>query len=582
MNRGGWKALLGMLKDHKPVFVFTVLAGIANLGAGIASAGAGAWIVGKVAVGADTAAISPMLWLLGGLVIAAAVFTWVESWLAHDLAYRVLATIRNKVYAALARVAPGGIEDNRSGDMVSAAMADVESLEWFYAHTVGSVVTCTLVPATVLVVLGFMHPLLPVLLLPLLGAVAVMPGLLRKRAAAQGKEMRAKLGEVNAEVVDAVQGLRELAVFNAEERMRGNLAEHGKKLVGLQLRYGLRAGLESSVSRGFTALGMLAVLAAAANLVATGVMDASLYPVTVILAGAVFGPVASLSGIAGQFGSIGAAADRVFDLIHRDPAVTSPNARKRPEPKDAHVRFHDVTFQYDRASVSAVDDISLEIRPGETVALAGHSGAGKSTCARLLMRFYDPGRGDISIGGYSLKAFPLEQLRDMIALVPQDIYLFDMSLADNIRLGRPDADDREVEGAARLAMAHDFIAALPDGYQTRAGERGLRLSGGQRQRIAIARAFLTNAPILVMDEAVSNLDSENERALQQAVARLSQNRTTLVIAHRLSTIESADRVVVLENGRVVEQGPPAKLLTAGGPLAALVDAQTRGRLKEQP
>lgn len=573
----GWKSLLHTLKDHKLVFGASVLIGTANLASGIASAAVGAWIVGKVATGAEAGPIMGMLWWLAGLVVATAVFTWTESWLAHDLAYRVLAGLRAQVYAALAKLAPAGLSNNRSGDVVSTAMADVESLEWFYAHTIGSVITCTLTPAAALIALGLMHPVLPTLLLPLLIAVAAMPGLLRKKAVAQGKAMRSRLGEVNAEVIDAVQGLRELAVFGAEERMRKNLADRGKQLVGLQLNYGLRAGLEDSVSRGFTALGMLIILGMSASLVANGTLEASLYPVSVILAGAVFGPITALSGIAGRFGEIRAAADRVFELAHRAPVVSSPAGDRQPEPANAHVRFHDVSFKYEAEQSPAVTNLSFEIRPGETVALAGHSGAGKSTCARLLMRFYDPSEGEVSIGGVSLRDFQMEHLRDMIALVPQEIYLFDMSLADNIRLGRPAATDREVEGAARLAMAHDFIMALPEGYRTKAGERGLRLSGGQRQRIAIARAFLTNAPILIMDEAVSNLDSANEKALQQAMDRLCQDRTTLLIAHRLSTLKNADRVVVLQAGRVVEEGSPEVLLGANSILSALADTQLRNR-----
>lgn len=577
LRKGGWKALISKLADHKLVFAISVLLGLANMGGGIALAGVGAWIVGKVATEVAVVALSPALWLLAGLVLATAAFSWLESWLAHDLAYRVLASLRLEVYGALARLAPAGLVDKRSGDVVSTAMADVETLEWFYAHSIGALITCSLVPAVVLVILGFYHPLLPLLLLPLLVMVGILPGLLRQRASVQGKRMRASLGDLNADVVEAVQGLRELALFGALDRTRQQLESKGRQLVGMQLRYGLRAGLESGVSRGFVALSMLVVLAFSAHQVALGNLEPAVYPLTVILAGAVFGPVAGLSAIASQFGIIGAAAERVFHLIKQPPSVVEPERPLAAPQGMLTLRFHEVGFTYEGASQAALEQVSFTIRPGESVALVGSSGAGKSTCARLLLRYYDADAGSVSIGGCDLKDLRLEDLRNLIALVPQDIYLFDISLADNIRLGRPEASDEDVEQAARLAAAHSFISALPNGYQTRAGERGLSLSGGQRQRIAVARAFIRAAPILIMDEAASNLDGENERALQQAMDRLRLDRTTLVIAHRLSTIEGADRVVVLEGGRVVEEGPPARLLAGTGPLARLMHAQSISR-----
>lgn len=571
----GWRGLLEKLRPHKLVFVLTMLAGLTNLGCGIASAGVGAWIVGALASGASGEALTSALWLLAALVIISALCVWLESWLAHDLAYRVLASLRSEVYGALTQLAPAGLVDDRSGDVVSTAMADVETLEWFYAHSIGAVVCCLIVPTAVLVFLFSLNPLLPALLIPLLLLVLIMPGMLRKQAKVQGDRMRAQLGELNAEVIDAVQGLRELTMFGAQERTQARLRKHSGSLIGVQVKYGLRAGLESSVSQGFTALGMLVVLAFSAHLVTSGQLDPAMYPVAVVFAGAVFGPVVSLSGIAGQFGSIKAAADRVFALLQREPLVQDPETPKPAPEAPFPVYFKDVSFTYKGVDRTTLQQVSLEIQPGETVALVGHSGAGKTTCARLLMRWYDPDQGSVTIGDRDIRQMRLEDLRALIGVVPQDIYLFDMSLADNIRLGRPDATDRDVEGAARLAAVHDFITSLPKGYETRAGERGLRLSGGQRQRIAVARAFLTNAPILIMDEAVSNLDGENERALQSAVARLQQERTTLIIAHRLSTIKTADRVVMLEHGQIVAEGPPEQLLAGDGPLAQLMLSQTR-------
>ena len=270
-----------------------------------------------------------------------------------------------------------------------------------------------------------------------------------------------------------------------------------------------------------------------------------------------------------------AAADRVFAVLNapapvRDTAETAP-----PGPVEPRIEFKDVSFRYGPDLPPALDAASFSVEPGESVALVGRSGAGKSTCIHLLMRFWDVTDGGITIGGHDVRAFPQSALRDLIAWAPQDIYLFNMTIRENIRLARPDAPDAEVEEAARVALAHDFIMRMPQGYETNAGERGVQMSGGQRQRIAIARAALKDAPILVMDEAVSNLDVENERLLREAMARVRVGRTSLTIAHRLSTIRSADRIIVLEDGRVAETGPHDSLLDAGGVYADLVAFQRR-------
>ena len=240
----------------------------------------------------------------------------------------------------------------------------------------------------------------------------------------------------------------------------------------------------------------------------------------------------------------------------------------RPE-----IAFENVSFCYAEEQANVLENVSFRIQPGRTVALVGPSGGGKTTCVNLLQRFWDVNGGRITIAGIDLRELPLDHLRSLIAVVPQDIYLFNMSIRENIRLGKPDAGDREVESASKAAHIHEFIQGLPEGYDTNAGERGLKMSGGQKQRLAIARAILKDSPLLILDEALSNLDTENERLLQQSLKNLRKGRTTLIVAHRLSTFREADTLVVFKEGRVVETGNHADLVRQQGRYFELITAQ---------
>ena len=571
---GFWQ-LLRILRPYYWLMGITVLAGILNHGFMIAAAGIGAFMVGKVAIGVAAEELYPSAIVLGGVVVGRAVAAWAEMWLAHDLAYRILAEFRMWLYQALDRLAPGYLIDRHSGDLSTAAMADVDTIEWFYAHTVGTFIVAVVVPLGALLTLAAMHWLLPLALLPATLAVATVPFWLRRRAADQGRTLRENLGSLNTEVVDGVQGLREVVAFGRGQRFLDELLKSSRRLVSAQVAHGRRAGGEQAATSVLITLGMVSIVIAAAYLVSSGALSPALYPVAIILAIFIFGPVTNITGIAESLGVVFAAANRVFAVLNAPAPVRDTQAAQPPGPVEPSIEFRDVSFHYAPGLPPALDVATFSVEPGESVALVGHSGAGKSTCIHLLMRFWDVTDGAITIGGHDVRTLPQSALRDLIAWVQQDVYLFNMTIRENIRLARPDASDAEVEEAARVALAHDFIVRTPQGYETNAGERGVQMSGGQRQRIAIARALLKDAPILVMDEAVSNLDAENERLLREAMTRVRAGRTSLVIAHRLSTIRSADRIIVLENGRTVEIGSHDSLLASGGVYADLVAFQRR-------
>ncbi|MDE0137153.1 MAG: thiol reductant ABC exporter subunit CydC [bacterium] len=573
-SSGFWQ-LLWMIRGYYGLMALAIVTGVLNQGATIASAALGAYMVGQVAVGATVADLGTPAIALGAAVILRAVMAWAEMWIAHDLAYRILAELRGHLYDALERLAPGYLIRRRSGDVASAAMADIETAEWFYAHTVGTFVVAVVVPLLAFATLGVMHWTLALVPLPFAVLVAGAPLVLRRRAARQGDALRADLGNLNAEVVDGVQGLRELVAFGSQRRFLANLESHSNRLVRSQLVYGMRAGIEQGAVVTFMSCGMLSVVAVAANQVSRGDLDPAYYPVVITLAIFVFIPILAVANVAQSLGIVFASAERAFHLLREPAPVTdTPGAAPPDSEVEPRVTFTGVTFGYPGAADHALRDVSFEIAPGETVALVGHSGAGKTTCASLLMRFWDADAGTIAIGGHDVRLLPQRFLREIIAWVPQDIYLFNTSLRENIRMARPDATDAEIENAARTALAHEFITEMPRGYDTAAGERGVQMSGGQRQRIAIARALLKDSPVLVLDEAVSSLDTRNEQELNLALHAVRQGRATLVIAHRLSTIRSADRIVVLEEGRVVEQGTHDDLLAHGRVYSPLIAAQT--------
>ena len=549
----------------------TLAAALINQGLTVGIPVVGALLIRQVATGHSFSDLTPYLVTLGVLTVAKPVVGWLEQWLTHHVSYGVLASLRADAYASLEPLAPAYTLERRSGDIVAMIMADIEVLEVYYSHTIVPATVTLVVPATVLIALGVIAPLAVVVLVPFLLLVIAMPIMGRRWGDSLAVDARARQGAVNAHLVDSIQGMKELVAFGQGEARTTEIHGMSLGLGAVQRRSSRLSGIVRGGTEWLMALGGLAVLVTAISLVTDGSIDRYRIPLVLVLSFAALGSVAGVAGVLSSLSSVAAAGRRYFTVLDQPVRVVERTDKLRG-PVSPTVGFEHVTFGY-RADQPVLRDVSFTVKPGETVALVGPSGAGKTTCVSLMLRFWDVDDGAIRVGDVDIRDFPLDELRSRVAVVQQDNYLFNTSIRENIRLAKPNASDEEVEGTAKAAEVHDFIAGLPNGYDTVVGERGAQLSGGQRQRIAIARAILKDAPILVLDEATSNLDSENEQLIRAAITWLMEGRATLVIAHRLSTIAAADRVVMVEDGRVVAEGRHADLAAGDGAYSRLIATQ---------
>jgi ATP-binding cassette subfamily C protein CydCD len=512
----------------------------------------------------------------------AGVLHWWESWKAHQMAYYLLAEMRNSLFRKLDALAPAYLLRRRSGDLVALATQDVETVEYFYAHTIAPALIAIAIPTIVLIALGKLAWPTALMLLPFLLLAGLVPALVRGRIDRLGAQAREGVGRLNAHITDTIQGLADLVAFQAIARRRAEFMRFVHDYHEKRLRVFRDLSLQSAQLEVTMGLGGLCVAVIGGLLSASGHLQPAFLPLLTLLSSAAFLPISEIAYVSRQLADTFASAHRL-NAVHDEPVLVTDGPRKEVPPpgSGASIRIENVGFTYPNAHRPALSGISLDIQPGTTVALVGHSGSGKTTLANLLLRFWDPAEGSITIDGHDLREYKLDALRSRIALVAQDTYLFNDTLRGNVALARPGASAGEIAEAIERAALGEFVAHLPEGLETRVGERGVQLSGGQRQRVAIARAFLKNAPVLILDEATSHLDAISEARVRQALATLMRNRTTLVIAHRLSTVQDADLIVALSSGRLVETGTHASLLARGGLYAELVGRQlSLGRAAE--
>ena len=568
--------MLTLTRGARSRIALTVALGLAISGTFIAQGVVVALVVSRILSGepwTGALALVGVVALLAALRVALLRWREMSSMLT---AAEVKTALRQRLYAALLALGPGYMERTRTGTVQSTLVDGVEALEAYMGYYLPQSIVAVVVPLVIVAYVCVLSPLVGVVVLVCVLAVPLAPRLWDGLLGQYGQRHWRAYTDLNAQFVDSMQGMVTLKAFNASER-RGRILQDA----ALALYRATMAQLSISMIRnGVVGLAMSAGVAMAVAVgafqVAGGALTLAGLLVVLFLSWECFRPLVELDSYWHK-GYMGVSASTgIFALLDAKPEVADPDAAPpRPDPSSApnSIAFVNVVFAYHPDSAPALDGLSFSLDAGRNLGLVGRSGAGKSTAAALLMRFFDPQQGRVEIGGVDIRDYPLDTLRGLIAVVSQDTYLFHGTIEDNLRIGKPGADLDELEAAARAANAHEFIEALPQGYQTIVGERGAKLSGGERQRIAIARALLKDAPILILDEATSSLDGVNESAIRDALNRLAQGRATITIAHRFSSVVNADRIVVLDEGRAVEAGRHQDLMERRGVYAGLVLAQ---------
>jgi subfamily B ATP-binding cassette protein MsbA len=569
-----WRRLIGHLKPYRGRMAVAIVAMLASAGLGLSFPLIIVRLLDSVTRSHSLATLNSLAMLLVGVFLAQAAFSFLQSNLLATVGERIVRDLRTRLYRHLHSQSLEFFGTRRVGEIVSRLSSDVTQMRTVLTSNVTSLLsqTVSVFGALAIVIRINVHLTLFIFaLMPVLIAVGIVFGK-RIQKASVGVQDDLAASTVVAE--EALQGIREVKSFVREKYETERYEAAVQKAYRASLRMAVTSSLFGSVMMFLGFASIAAIVRYGGAEVIAGRLTLAMISGFLMYGIAVAGGLAGLAGVYGQFrGAIGG-VQRIFEILDTQPAVRDAADAIALPPLAGRIEFDDVSFQYE-ANAPVLRGITMDIEPGEILALVGPSGAGKSTMFNLIPRFYDPTAGGVRIDGHDLRSVKQESLREQIALVPQECILFGGTIRENILYGRLDATEEELMAASRAANAHEFIMSLPSRYETVVGERGTKLSGGQRQRIAIARALLKDPRILLLDEATSSLDSESEALVQEALNRLMVGRTTVIIAHRLSTVRAANRLAVLDAGQIVELGSHEELIRQDGLYARLYSMQFR-------
>lgn len=545
-------SLIGLVKPLLHIMLAAIILGTAGyLCAIFLTILAGQVIVHGLIAGGE-GSVKTIITLMLIIAVLRGILHYAEQYCNHFIAFKLLAIIRHKVFAALRKLCPAKLEGRDKGNLISIITTDIELLEVFYAHTISPIAIATLTSLVMVVFIGRYHWLAGILaLIAYLIVGVVIPMWNGKCGSQMGMEFRTNFGELNSFVLDSLRGLDETIQYDQGEKRKEQMSERSRSLAGMQEKLSKMEGAQRSFTNLVILLASFGMLALTVWLYEKGEIGFEGILICTIAMMGSFGPVVALSSLSNNLNQTLASGERVLSLLEETPMVEEI-------PEDMHIKTvsenfsgaeaKNVTFAYENETI--LDDYSLKLEPGKITGIHGASGSGKSTLLKLLMRFWDVNQGRVSVDGEDVRKIPTRYLRDMESYVTQETHLFHDSIANNIAVGSPGASREAIIEAAKKASIHDFIMKLPKGYDTEVGELGDTLSGGEKQRIGIARAFLHDSPLILMDEPTSNLDSLNEGIILKSLREASEKKTVVLVSHRKSTMNIVDTVFEMKDGRI--------------------------------
>jgi subfamily B ATP-binding cassette protein MsbA len=563
-----WRRLLGYLRPHLGLFALAVASLLVGTVAGLLLPLVIGGLVGEVVSAGDVGGLDLLVLAMLGLALVLAAAGFVQTWTLGVIGERIVARLRAQLFERLVSLELDFYVRRRVGELISRLSSDVTQVRTMLTQTLTSLLSSLLSLVGSVVILFVLSPTLLVIVLALAPALIVVALIFSRPLRRLSTRVQDAIAASTTTAEEALGGIRVVKSFGREDWEQHRYASELRDVVATATRLITYRGAFGALMTflGFGAL--ILILWITGRQVIEGTLSLGALTSFLLYGVAIGASLGTIAGLYGQFQEGAGSVARVFELIDERPTITDPPDLPPIGPIAGRISFRGVTFGYDPAR-SVVRDIDLDIAPGEVIGLVGPSGSGKTTLCNLVPRLWDVTAGEVLVDDRDVRSVGVRSLRRSVAVVPQEAALFGGTVRENIRYGRLEASEDELLAAARAANAHDFIAALPDGYDTLIGDRGTRLSGGQRQRVAIARAILKDAPILILDEATSSLDSASERLVQEALERLMAGRTTIVVAHRLSTVRGADRIAVLDDGWLLELGSHAQLLAADGLYAHL-------------